>query len=153
MFLFLERERDASVFEKTLLYPLCLLALLAATVSKLNLLLYIIDICLRSNCMRCWSTKSESNIIFDWVISMLWLHSPIIRNLESKSINQIKNFSQFFFLQAVCLLMVAVNSFRLVFGQQDLPFTDKVSLISWQSFQFFVYFFLINSSLKGKKTL
>ena len=30
----LERERDASAFEKNLLYPLCLLGLLAVTVSK-----------------------------------------------------------------------------------------------------------------------
>ena len=27
------------------------------------------------------------------------------------------------------MLMVAVNSFRLVFGQQDLPFTDKVRFL------------------------
>ena len=31
----LERERDASAFEKNLLYPLCLLGLLAVTVSIL----------------------------------------------------------------------------------------------------------------------
>lgn len=87
----LERERDASVFEKTLLYPLCLLALLAAT--------------------------------------------------------------------AVCLLMVAVNSFRLVFGQQDLPFTDKypslgkmsISKLGWFGIllQIFLIFYILTASVVG----
>lgn len=56
----------------------------------------------------------------------------------------------YFLLQAVCLLMVALNSFTLVSGSEALPFTHKVCMLVLLTIKLLVVTVWYVGSTKGK---